>query len=233
MNNKIKRALAVLRFGLLTLRYAGLRFTLKKLAHQFYGRTIFYGTVKRLDDPPVPHTFECHVTLASSKDIDELFSNVNSESKDGKYQLLVRKWYHERGFGDCYVTKFKDTNEICAARWMVNNKHLKEMGWESRFPSLGAKDVLRENTYVLERFRRMGIQQSGSLYMDRICLEMGLMHGKGWVAEDNIPALLSSLKNNWLAFEKISERHVLFHVTRKILERYDPPIPVPIPEEKL
>jgi len=233
VSNKIKRALAVLRFGLMTLRYAGLRFALKKLAHQLYGRTVFYGTVKRLDDPPVPYTFECHVTLASSEDIEKFFNNVNSESKDGKYQLLVRKWYHERGFGNCYVTKIKDTDEICAARWMVTRHHLEEMGWENRFSTLGDQDVLLENVYVLERFRRMGVQQSGSHYMKKICLEMGFTHTRGWINEDNTPELLSSLKNNWLAFEKVLERHVLFNITRKILERYDPPIPVPIPEEKL
>ncbi len=228
---RIKRAFSVLRFGLLVLRYAGLRVTLQKLGHQLYGRTTFYGTVKRLDDPPSQYTFDCYVTLASSQDIDEFFGNVNSESSEGKYQLLVRKWYHERGFGDCYVTKVKGTDEICAARWVVMKRHLKEMGWEGRFPSLGDKDVLRENTYVLERFRRMGVQQSGSRYMNKICRELGYQYAKGWLADDNMPEIYASLKNNWLAFEKILERHLLFHVTRKTIETYDPPIPVAITQE--
>jgi len=187
--------------------------------------------VKRLNDPPVLNTSEYYTTVASSKDINEFFSNVHSESNEGKYQLLVRKWYHERGFGDCYVTKAKGTDEICAARWMVTKKHLQEMGWEDRFSSLSDKDVLRENVYVLERFRRMGVQQLGSNYLNKICLEMGFTHGKGWVAEDNIPELRSSLKSNWLGFEKVIERHFLFHVSRKTIETYDPPIPVPIPQE--
>ena len=225
------RAFTVLRFGLLTLRYIGLRITIQKLGHQLYGRTIFYGTVKRLDDPPQQYMFDCYTTLASSEDIDEFFSNVNSESNEGKYQLLVRKWYHDRGFGDCYVTKAKGTDEICAARWVVTKKHLEEMGWEDRFSNLDDKDVLRENVYVLERFRRMGVQQSGSRDLNQICLEMGFTHAKGWVAEDNTPELRSCLKNNWLAFEKVLERHILFHVTRKTIETYYPPIPVPVPQE--
>jgi len=143
----------------------------------------------------------------------------------------VRKWYHERGFGDCYVTKVKSTDEICAANWVVTKKHLIRMGWQGRYPSLGTKDVLRENTYVLERFRRMGIQQSASLYLNRICLDMGFTHGKDLVTEDNTPALLSNSKNNWLAFEKVVERHFLFRVTRNTIETYDPPIPIPIPQE--
>ncbi|UCB43506.1 MAG: hypothetical protein JSV77_02345 [Dehalococcoidales bacterium] len=208
-----------------------MRVALQKLGHQLYGRTVFYGTVKRFDDSATENTSEYYTTLASSEDIDEFFSNVNSESNDGKYQLLVRRWYHERRFGDCYVTKVKGTDEICAANWVVTKKHLEEMGWEGRYPNFTVKDVLRENTYVLEKFRRMGVQQSGSLCMDIICLEMGFTHGKDSVAENNTPALLSNLKNNWLAYEKVVERHLLFQVTRKIIETYDPPIPIPILQE--
>jgi hypothetical protein len=229
---RIKRAFAVLRFGILVLRYAGLWAALQKLGHQLYGRTVFYGTVKRLDDPPSQYTFDCYVALASPEDIDEFFSNIGYESNEGKYQLLVRKWYDERGFGDCYVTKVKGTDEICAARWMVTKKHLEEMGWLNRFSEIGDKDVLLENVYVLERFRRMGVQQSGSRYMNKICLEMGFSHAKGWVAEDNIPELMSCLKSGWPAFEKVEERHFLFRVTRKILEIYSPPIPVTIPSRE-
>ena len=228
---RIRRAFAVLRFGILVLRYAGLWAAIQKLGHQLYSRDVFIGTVKRLDDPPSQYTFNCYVALASLEDIYEFFSNINSESSDGKYQLLVRKWYHERGYGDCYVTKVKGTDEICAARWMVTKKHLEGMGWLNLFSEIGDKDVLLENVYVLERFRRMGVQQSGSRYMNEICLEMGFTHAKGWIAEDNIPELMACLKDDWLAFEKVVERHFLFRVTRNIQERYTQPIPVHIPPQ--
>jgi len=85
MITRIKRVFSVLRVGLLVLRYAGLRVTIQKLGHQLYSRTVFYGTVKRLDAPPTQNTSEYYTTLASLGDIDEFFSNVNSESIDGKY----------------------------------------------------------------------------------------------------------------------------------------------------
>ena len=223
---KTKRVFAVLWFGLLVLRYAGLRIALQKLGHQLYGHTVFYGTMKLIEDLPAKNKFECYTTLASSKDIVEFFNNINSESSEGKYQLLVRKWYHQRGFGDCCVTKVKGTDEICVARWLVTKKHLKEMGWEGRFSKLEDKDILRENVYVFERFRT-----SATNDVSKICLEMGFTCGKGWITEDNTPELLSGLKLNWLAFEKVQERHFLFHVTRKTIETYDPPIPIPVPQE--
>jgi hypothetical protein len=231
MINKMKRALTVLWFGLLTLRYAGLWVALKKLAHQLYGRSIFYGTIKILDEPPESYTFKCYVTLASAEDIDKLFSNVNTKNGDEKYQLLVRKWYHERGFGDCYVTKVEDKSEICATRWVVTKKHLKEMGWENRFSKLQEDEILLENIYVLEQYRRMGVQTSGSHHMFKICRDRGFKYAKGWIADDNVPELYACQKHNWLAFEKVLERHILFHVTRKVLESYNPPISVPIPQQ--
>ncbi len=231
MINKMKRALNVLWFGLLTLRYAGLWVALKKLAHQLYSYSIFYGTIKILDEPPESYTFKCYVTLASTEDLDKFFSNVNAQNGDEKYQLLVRKWYHERGFGDCYVTKVEDTGEICAVRWVVTKNHLKEMGWEKRFSKLQDDEILLENIYVLEQFRRMGVQTSGSYHMFKICRDLGFKYAKGWIADDNVPELYACQKHNWLAFEKILERHIFFHVTRKILERYDPSISVPIPQQ--
>jgi hypothetical protein len=229
MNNRMRHAVAAIRSGLLTLRVVGLRSFLQKLGHQLYSRNVFVGTVKRLDDPIRYPSFECTVAPASPQDLAELFSKIHSESRDGRYQLLVRKWYHERGFGDCYVTKVKDTGELCGARWVVTSKHIRDMGWEARFPGLSGEDVLIENVYVLEKFRRMGVQQSSFFHIAGICRESGFTNAKGWVAEDNIPELMACRKSDWLAFEKVVERHFLFRVTRNILERYVPPVPVQIP----
>lgn len=227
----IKRIYNVFKYGILILRHAGLHTALSKLKHQLYNHTVFYGVVKPIDTTSQESTFDCYTVLASSGDIDNLFSSISTESAEGRYQLLVRKWYHERGFGDCYVTKVKGTGEICAVRWLVTKRHLEQLGWERRFPNVGERDILRENVYVLERFRRMGVQTSATDDVSKICLDMGFAYGKGWVATDNMPELYASIKYNWLAFEKVLERHFLFHVTRKTIEIYDPPKTIPISSE--
>ena len=231
MTRRIGRTFAVVSFGLLILRDAGLRLALQKLVHQLYCRTLFIGTVKRLDEPPRASTFECYVMRASPGDVEEFFANVASESGEGGYQLLVRRWYHERGFGDCYVTRVKGTDEVCAARWMVTARHLQEMGWEERYPGLNGTDVLLENIYVLERFRGMGVQRSSSPLMARICIEMGYTHAKGWIAEDNrIGECLRGLWNSiscsalrarpWNATTRQSPSR--FRVRRLVLRRRGP-----------
>ena len=53
------------------------------------------------------------MSLASPENVEELFSKLCYESPQGRYLLLGHKWYHERGFGDCYVTRATDSNEIC------------------------------------------------------------------------------------------------------------------------
>ena len=71
-----------------------------------------------------------------------------------KYQLLVRQWYHERGFGTPYVVKTTDTDEVCLVRWVVTSQDIEKAGLGDRFPKLEADEVMIENVYTLERFRK-------------------------------------------------------------------------------
>jgi hypothetical protein len=224
-----KHAVAFLRFGLLTLRYAGLRVALQKLAHQVYSRAIFLGTVTGPEAPTRPANFPCIVVPASPEDLKEFFDSVKHESREGKYQIIGRRWWHERGLGTPYVAKTLDTNEVCCIRWLITSRDLERAGLEKRFPRLREDESMTENTYTLERFRRRGVQASSGHQMNAIRKSKGLMWTKGYVDENNIPELRYSQQRGSKIFEKVLERHFLFHVTRKILERYDPPIPVPIP----
>ena len=94
MIRKITRALAVVRFGLLILRWCVLRLSLNKMIHQLYARWIYIVVTARLDRPLPPSDFKCTVSLATSDDIKELFSGINTESPAGRYQRLIRKRYH-------------------------------------------------------------------------------------------------------------------------------------------
>jgi len=179
MITRIKHAFAVLRFGLLVLRYTGLWAALQKLLHQLHGRVVFLGVVRQFQGAVPPPSFENVVARATPDDVREVFNRLDRESAEGRYQLLVRKWYHERGFGDCYVTRTSGTNEICFVCWMVTPLHVRALSWENRFP-VEHDTVLLENVYT---------------------------------------------------FERVMERHFLFHVSRKTIETYDPPIPVPILQE--
>ncbi|UCB42558.1 MAG: hypothetical protein JSV77_08895 [Dehalococcoidales bacterium] len=222
---KARRVFAVVHFGLLILRWCGFRMFITKTLHQLYGRTVFLVTTGQLDNPLPPSDFKCTVKLASPNDVKELFSGIHTESPEGRYQLLVRKWYHERGYGDCYVTRTDDTNEICHVRWVVTAKHVRQTGWEDRFP-LDEDEAMAENQYTFERFRRGGGRRATALQLREIVRQLGYTHSRGYTDVTNIEQRRHGENISAMVRARILERHFLFRVTHKTLEQYDPPVPM-------
>jgi hypothetical protein len=228
---RAKHTLAAIRFALMTLRYAGLRFTIRKLAHQLYSRTVFLYSEGDINiDHPSPR-YRSITVRATEEDVQEIFKQTSHESNAGKYDLLIRKWYHERGLGTPYVQKTIDTNEVCSIRWVVTAEDIKRAGLGNRYPELKDDEMMYENTYVLERFRDKGIHSSSN--MSEIMAGMGFKRSKAFIAEDNIPQLHYMRRRDRRVYARVLERHFLFRVTRETLEQYDPPIVPAIPEDKL
>jgi len=221
LRDKARRAVAVIRFGLLTLRYAGLRVALRKLGHQLYGRTVFLYSGGNINPSPPPRILTI-TARATEEDVQEMFAQMRNESNAGKYELLIRKWYHERGLGTPYVQKTIDTNEVCSIRWVVTSEDIKKAGFEDRYPELREGEMMFENTYVLERFRDRGIHSSSN--MGELMAGLGFKYNKAFIAEDNIPQLHYMIRRDRRVYARILERHFFFRVTRKTLEQYDPPI---------
>jgi len=221
---KVKRILSIVYFGLLILRWCGPRLFVRKMAHQLYGRTIFLVTVQTPDHHKHQVDFDCTVNLATSEDVKELFNSLHTESPKGRYELLVRKWYHEQGFGDCYITRTANTNEICAVRWLVNSEHIRKLGWEDRFP-LDKDEYMSENLYTFERYRHQGVRLASASRFRNIVLQLGYSHNKGYTDVTNEDQRRHQEQEGSPISAVIIERHFLFHVIRKIVERYDPPIP--------
>ena len=199
---------------------------MQKLWHQLFSKTVFWGVVTGPEPPSRPAKFPCITVPASPEDMKECFDNIKLESKDGKYQLLVRKWYHERGFGTPYVTKTLDTKEICQVSWMITSGDLEQSNLRNLFPELKENEVMFENIYTIERFRRLGVQASTAHQIHAIRMSKGMLWTKGYVATDNIPELRFGQQRGSQIFEKVSERHFLFHVTRKTLATFDPPLAI-------
>lgn len=231
LTTKARRALSVLRFGLLVLQYCGLRYSLKKLAHQLYGSTIFLVGDISLDAQTPKSPFKCTVSRATPGEVDEIFRAIPFESREGRYQLLVRKWYHNRGFGDCYVARATETGEICHIRWLVTPEHIKQLGWEDRFP-LEEDQLMRENSYTFEKYRRKGVKSACLPQLDEITKNLGFTRAKRYVEETNIPQLAADMKAGNLAYARVEERHFMFRVKRRTIECYDPPIPITVPQKK-
>jgi GNAT superfamily N-acetyltransferase len=231
IHSKTRQAFSVVHFGLLILKQAGPRVFVQKLKNQLCGHTVFLVTTRRLDEPNFPSSFECTVSQASPEEAEELFREIRRESPNGRYDLLVRKWYHDQGFGDCYITRAKDTNEICNVRWAVTPEHIRQLRWEARFP-LEDDEVMLENVYTLERYRRKGVRTASASQAREIVKRKGFKRTKGYVEENNIQQLRLNQREGTKVSAKLVERHFLFRVTRETIERYNPPIPITLPEDK-
>jgi len=157
---------------------------------------------------------------------------MDYESKESRYQLLVRKWFYERGFHNCYIARASDTNEMCNIRWMITSQDIREAGFENRLPKLKEDEVLLENVYTLERFRGRGTQAASYRHMTEIARKQGFRRVIAYVAEDNIPVLRLSMRRGYQVFEKVSERRILFHVTRETIQQMSTPVAIPIPQER-
>jgi hypothetical protein len=205
---------------------------MQKLAHQLYAQSFFLVTKGYLGDSRLSSSYQCITNLASPDDVDEAFSKLRHETPEGKYQLLIRKWYHERGFGDCYITRTADTNEICVMRWIVTPEQIEQLGWEKRFP-LEEDEYMSENVYTFEKYRRSGAAVASSNSVVGLFRQLGYKCTKAYTNENNIPALKWGEKAGDKVYERVLERHILFRVTRKTLEQYNPPVPMKAPSNSL
>ena len=88
--DKVGRAFSVIRFGLLTLRYAGLRFTLQKLGHQLHGHSVFLHTIGDLETIVSPPIFSGYTVCASPEDMKELFDHRHYDSNEGKIPTISK-----------------------------------------------------------------------------------------------------------------------------------------------
>lgn len=219
----INHLFIALYIGFLVIRWCGIRLFLQKILHQIYARWIYLVVVIPLDNPLPSSDYKCTVSLAKSEDIRELFSGLNTESPEGRYQLLMRKWYHELGIGDCYISRDAETNEICAVRWVITPRNVSDLRWEDKYP-LEEDELTTENVYTFEKYRRLGVELASSIILQKVFRNFGYNRSKSYIDETNIPSLKMSEKNGDKICAKVLVRRFLFYDTRKILQIYDPPV---------
>jgi hypothetical protein len=223
--NRLRRLIAAAWIGLLVFQYCGPRIGLRKLAHQLHGRVVFIVSARPLDNH-WPSSDSCVLAPASPEEVRVCLGDVRRESPEGRYQILIRRWYHQSGLGTPFVARTTDTNEICHIRWTVTPQDLEQAGLVSRYPSLQPDQVIAENAYTFERFRRRGVQRAAARQHDEFLKREGYRWLVGYIAEDNVPNLRFNLETGSLAFERAVERHFLFRATRRTIERFEPPVPI-------
>lgn len=114
---------------------------------------------------------------------------------------------------------------------IVPPDHIKQLGWEARFPLDDDKWML-SNVYTFENYRKGGVRTASASQVREIVKKRGFKRTKGYVAEDNNQQLRLNQREGSKISAKVADFHFFFGITRKALERYDPPIILTIPEDK-
>jgi hypothetical protein len=171
--------------------------------------------------------------LASSEDVASFFGLMAKESRRSRYELLVRREFYEKGFHDCYIGRMTNTREMCSIGWFVTSRDIQKTGSENYYPQLKADEVLGENIYILEKFRGKGVASSSARQHRAIARKLGYDRMLFYIREDNIPSLSLSMNVGDRICQRIVRHKRLFRVNMKIIDQFDPPIPISIPDRRI
>jgi hypothetical protein len=205
--------------------YANLYFKLcgpkaffRQLMRQIYSRDVLYGLEKDLNETitPVASTVEYSLRHAKKGDLEEVLTRARTESKESSYELIQRKWFYESGYHDCYVGTTAD-GDLCHIQWLVSTKADGEAltNFHSRMPRLEGDEILTENVYTFEKYRRNRVMLSIEAELCKLARDRGYNRIIGYVRRDNVVALEAFNKSGFRKFEEVPELKFLFLTRRK------------------
>lgn len=217
-------------YCLLALRLLGPRLFLQKFGCQLYSNTPHFCVGKELDIIPSLDKSNHFLDLspASSDEVKSFLQLMGRESKTSRYEMLARKCFYDEGFHNCYIGRLTSSNEMASITWLVRQSEIKKSKCEHIFPLIKEDEVFGENIYTLEKFRGKGVMNATGRLKEIIAKKQGFKRIFFIVKEDNLPSLKSSMRRGHLLYKKIQIRHSFFFTRMKIINQYNPPIPISV-----
>ncbi len=217
----LMRALGWVRYGILVLKLGGVAAFFHELKRGIYSTDTYIGVEMDLDTEivQVPSKVKYSLRVASEADMREVFRKMKSESKKSTIELIIRQFFYESGFHNCYVARTADTNELCYVTWMLTSKDndLASHRFGSRFSVLKENEVLLAHRYTFEKYRGNKIAPSVDLQLCEMARKNGFEREIGYSAADNLASLKASETAGHKPFETIRVRRLLFVATRERL----------------
>jgi hypothetical protein len=215
------------------LRLLGPQLFLRKFRCQLFSRVPHLCLGKELDNKNmVSESPEVVILLpASSEDVMQFFHLMAVESKNSRYAMLVRKSFYQEGFDNCYIARTIESDEMASITWLLRRSDLKKTRFEHRYPFLKEDEIIAENIYTLEKFRGKGVMESTGRQEEAIAAGRGFKRMLFIVREDNVPSLKSCKRSGRLVYQKLMISHFLFHIKVETIDKYNPPVPISIPDE--
>jgi len=204
----------------------------QNLGRQLSSATPYFVLVHELDGL-LRSDEKVSLELASSEDVASFFGLMAKESRRSRFELLVRKEFFEKGFHNCYIGRMTNSQEMCSIGWLVTSGDIQKTGFENYYPRLKPDEILGENIYILEKFRGKGAASSSARQHRAIARKQGYNRMLFYIREDNLPSLALSKNVGDRICQRIVRLKRLFRVDTKIIDQFDPPIPISIPDRRI
>jgi hypothetical protein len=212
------RILRKIRYVLQVFKIAGPLVLLKQLKGQVYDRATYVCLEKDLSAPdsPVQCAVKYTLHLATAEDMEEITKKARTESKDSARELVRRRLFYECGFHNCYVARTADSGELCHIKWIITaeDNDLISRGFSSTLPRLGPDEVMTENTFTFEKYRKSRIGAAVRNDLAEMMRRQGFKRAIGYVNQNNPAALKSFLIDGYRVFDELDELRLFFHTRR-------------------
>ncbi len=150
-------------------------------------------------------------------DITEIRDNLKSLGPIDKKELILRLFFYEAGFKNCYVAR-NTKGQIVYLQWLIypyENVIIKSR-FGSRFYPLKEKEVMLENAFTFPRFRGLGLLPSVSAQLLDIARQDGYASCITYIRKDQIVSL-NEFTRLGFKITKLVREFKFLGVTRRML----------------
>jgi len=217
--------------GIEAFRMLGPSLFFRNLGRQLYSAIPYFVMVQELDRFK-PADEKVDLTAASAEEVVHFFDLMAKEGRLSQIELLTRREFYRKGFHDCFIGRTIDSNEICSINWFVTAEDIRKTRSENYYPGLRPGEVIGENIYILKKFRNKGMASSSARRHRAIAQKRGYKRMLFYIRENNLPSIGISQRSGDLIVRRIIRRKLFFQMKTKIVEQFDPPIPISLPDEK-
>lgn len=214
----LRRLIRTIRFAALLLKTGGITVFIQQMRRQVYSHDVLIALEKELDEKILADPCKLMYSLrpASPEDFQELRASIAAAGKDSAHELVQRVWFYESGFRNCYIARTADTGEICHLQWLLSpdENDVVNKGFGSRLPRIKEEEILIENVYTPEKFRRNGLLLSVTAELCELARNQGSRRIVVHVRKNNNSAMEGYTKIGFKEFEVVQERKLLFHTRR-------------------
>ena len=150
-------------------------------------------------------------------DWDEILNNLKSLDPASRKEILVRLFFYQAGFENCYITRTK-TGEIAGMQWLIypSENSIISQHFNTRFYPLKKKQVMFENVYIFPNMRGIGYLPAMTAELLRISKEDGFKTVIYYVSKDKIAALNVFLGCGCKIRKMMVETKILGRTKRKL-----------------